>query len=586
MRYASHARKAVLLSLLVIGLVLMGGGILQERPALAIAGVGSWLLVLMALLWGMRFRLDQAGRVGEAVQSDLSRLRRSQLSMHSRVSTRLNEQRSRLDRMRESQLKLHSRIAIQGMSTARQQKVALEELRELLERSRQAGVDGLTLTLRAYREAHSAWTRAHALMEAQGERVDGVSKAVDMLAVAQQEYGSETREGVQHVLSSISISEDARDKCHGELKRELSALASSVLQESAEVSALATGIAEQLAAVERYSLDSGRDVAEAATSVRSLIDQLASVESTTALLSEHLRSGVSRQDELAAELNNAIVRLGEQLKALQDGSVAAEAEQRLGLLNQTSEAMTLLHAELEALRKQWMEGKTKLLNRSDQNRRELQQSMEAILQLEGLSLLRAPHPLMDGWAMDPVSVLGVLRIVLETRPGLVVECGSGTSTVWIAAALKQLGQGRLVSLEHLEEYALKTREALAAQGLEGIADVRCAPLTELTVDERAVQWYDPALFADLGQVDMLLVDGPPKSVGEHARHPAVPVLADKLHSGAIIIVDDCDRPDEVASIKRWQERMPQVGPTAVIGPRTLMLRWAQGAGGASHKNPG
>jgi len=187
--------------------------------------------------------------------------------------------------------------------------------------------------------------------------------------------------------------------------------------------------------------------------------------------------------------------------------------------------------------------------------------------------------------MDPVSVLSTLRLILERRPSLVVECGSGTSTIWIAAALKQLGSGRVVSLEHLEEYAERTREALSKQGLLGFAEVRHAPLAEISVDDRASQWYDPAFVADLAGVDLLLVDGPPKSVGENARHPAVPVLADKLVPGAIIVVDDTDRPAEIESIERWRHRFPELGPSFVLGPRTAGMAWNRGQDSSTEKRP-
>lgn len=425
--YFSYGRKLVLFVLLVLGFGLLAGGVALERATLAVAGAGCWLLVLMAFSWGMRFRLDHANQAATALQGDLKRLRRSQLSMHARVSTRLRTQKARLDRIRESQLKLHSRIALQGVSATRQHNATLDELRSLLERSRQAGTDAQELTLRAYREAHTEWTRVHALLDAHGTQAEQLEQGLGRLLAAQQELAG-------------------------------------------------------------------------------------------------------------------------------------------------------LHAEMEALSKQWKEGRTKLLTRSDQNRREVLQATEAILQLEALSLLRAPHSLMDGWAMDPVSVLSVIRLVLESRPRLVVECGSGTSTAWIAAALKQNGEGRLVSLEHLDEYGAKTRAALASQGLEGVAEVRIAPLVAVPVEGSEMQWYDPALLADLGEIDMLLVDGPPKSVGPEARYPAIPVLAQKLRSGALIIVDDCDRAGEVATIKRWRDRMPDVGPTAVLGPRTLAMRWQYPAG--------
>jgi hypothetical protein len=51
-------------------------------------------------------------------------------------------------------------------------------------------------------------------------------------------------------------------------------------------------------------------------------------------------------------------------------------------------------------------------------------------------------------------------------------------------------------------------------------------------------------FRDIDEIDLLLVDGPPGSLGEMARYPALHVLESQLASNAVVILDDADRPDE------------------------------------------
>jgi len=563
----SLARRVALAGVLASGVVLLIAGMALNRSPVAMAGLGALLLAATALIWGLRHRLERTLASSEELQGEISRMRRSQVAMHGRISARLQDQRRRLERMRESQLKLHSRVALQSMTFTRHQNALRDELGGLLEQARQAGVDAQTLALRSYREAHQEWTRVHALIEAQGRDAKGLVEVLNRVSEVQREEAERAarqfgtlaaaieRESadVAKLTGTVAAKLDAVDERAGEFIERFHAEAGRQQEIGADVQSKLDGLVGDVHT-------SSQEIAAAAAAARSLLDQLTVIESATASVADYIRSEAPRQGQLTHELRGAIEELG--------GEVAGD-----------------IREDIKTLREAWMQGKTKLLTRSDQNRRELQQAVEAILQLQELHLVQPPHPLMDGWAMDPVSVLSTLRLIMERRPSLVVECGSGTSTIWIAAALKQLGSGRVVSLEHLEEYAERTREALSQQGLLGFADVRYAPLAEISVDDRASQWYDPAFVADLARVDLLLVDGPPKSVGEHSRHPAVPVLADKLVPGAIIVVDDTDRPAEIESIELWRQRFPELGPSFVLGPRTAGMAWNRGQVSSTEKRP-
>jgi hypothetical protein len=64
------------------------------------------------------------------------------------------------------------------------------------------------------------------------------------------------------------------------------------------------------------------------------------------------------------------------------------------------------------------------------------------------------------------------------------------------------------------------------------------------------------LRAALGSdpIDLLLVDGPPAYAAGHAlaRYPALPVLGDRLASGATVVLDDAERPGEQEVLRRWE----------------------------------
>jgi hypothetical protein len=160
------------------------------------------------------------------------------------------------------------------------------------------------------------------------------------------------------------------------------------------------------------------------------------------------------------------------------------------------------------------------------------------------------------WAADPNLVHNVVRLLVETRPGLVLECGSGHSTVVSARCLRALGQGRLIALDHDPGYARRTTELLRLFGVQDLAIVVAAPLTEREIEGRVVRWYGPQYEPLLdAPIDILLVDGPPGSSGPRARYPAIPLLKPHLAPACRIILDDGNRPDERAIAHAWSAEL-------------------------------
>lgn len=169
----------------------------------------------------------------------------------------------------------------------------------------------------------------------------------------------------------------------------------------------------------------------------------------------------------------------------------------------------------------------------------------------------APLPPFGGWALDATSLVKLLHLLRTERPALVVECGSGSSTVVIAQTIREWG-GRVIALDHLEEFASASAALITSAGLDEVADVRHAPLTEVEVEGQTLSWYDPAQVEDLHDIELLVVDGPPAATGPDARYPALPILADRLTSSVTVVVDDIEREAERRAVSRWQERWPQL----------------------------
>ncbi|MBB6172654.1 hypothetical protein HNR23_002714 [Nocardiopsis mwathae] len=177
-------------------------------------------------------------------------------------------------------------------------------------------------------------------------------------------------------------------------------------------------------------------------------------------------------------------------------------------------------------------------------------------------------PPLRGWAASPDVLRLLVRLIDERRPELVVECGSGSSSVWLGYALRKAGAGRLVALEHEERYAELSRELVAAHGLDAIVDVRHAPLTEWAPDadpgangvgaSAPQPWYDLKAVADLKEIGLVFVDGPPEATATQARYPAVPALLPHCAADAVIVLDDTVRRSERDLSDRWLAAFPEL----------------------------
>lgn len=173
-------------------------------------------------------------------------------------------------------------------------------------------------------------------------------------------------------------------------------------------------------------------------------------------------------------------------------------------------------------------------------------------------------PPMRGWAASPDVIALLVDEMRRTRPRLVVECGSGASTAWLAMAARSMGlDTRIIALEHDPVFAAATSQLLDDCGVDDIAEVRLAPLREITLGDFVGPWYETKALEDLEDICLVFVDGPPGSVGELSRYPALPVMSSKLSANATVVLDDLVRDEEKRTAERWQAEFPDAEQTVV-----------------------
>lgn len=178
----------------------------------------------------------------------------------------------------------------------------------------------------------------------------------------------------------------------------------------------------------------------------------------------------------------------------------------------------------------------------------------------GWEILR---PLLDAggylpWTEGAMSPAGLATVANEVSLGerrTLAELGSGVSTVVLARLARELG-GRIWAVEHHPGWAGWVRRQLERDGLSTCATVVEA---ELVACDRALggaPWYELGALRELPAdgIDLLLVDGPP-GYGEgmsRSRYPALPELRERLAPGALVVLDDADRPGEREIIAAWE----------------------------------
>lgn len=196
-----------------------------------------------------------------------------------------------------------------------------------------------------------------------------------------------------------------------------------------------------------------------------------------------------------------------------------------------------------------------------QRRHPLWPQIESLIGLYRLLDGKADLPKLRHQAVAPDLLLHVVRHIQEHAPRRIVECGSGSSTIAMAQALRAFGiDGHIYAIENYEPSAAAVRDQLRRHDLERFVTLVFVPLVEKRYDgiDAAIDWYDLRTGAIPDGVDLLLVDGPIAIVHANARYPAGPELLPKLSRTAHIFVDDANRSGERKMVERWRKLAPDL----------------------------
>ena len=207
---------------------------------------------------------------------------------------------------------------------------------------------------------------------------------------------------------------------------------------------------------------------------------------------------------------------------------------------------------------QWVFRLSDRLKRStDRKFRQLFRQMQILGALQQDLDFRESLPPAGGKAASADFLKVLADHVLHAKPEVVVECGSGLSTLVIARCLQLNGKGHVFSLEHMEQFGQQTRKELDRHGLGEWASVLDAPLDPYDFHGRKFYWYRVGALP-ASPIDLLIVDGPPARTGSSPRYPAGPVLFPRISPCGAVFIDDAGRPEELSVIADWRQEFPQL----------------------------
>ncbi|WP_426241020.1 class I SAM-dependent methyltransferase [Psychrobacter sp. TWP2-1-2] len=187
-------------------------------------------------------------------------------------------------------------------------------------------------------------------------------------------------------------------------------------------------------------------------------------------------------------------------------------------------------------------------------------------QLESLSWLQRrllPNtqiPPLRGWASSPDVLLRLHTHIVNTKPKVIVEFGSGASTLVIADALSQNGGGKLFSIEHSEHYGAQTISQLEQNSLNRWVDLRIGGLEPWDAEHinhndasKPSLWYPKSLLQNIENINLIWVDGPPGNICAYSRYPALPALSSQLSDSVEVWMDDTVRQEERDICEDWAQ---------------------------------
>ena len=175
---------------------------------------------------------------------------------------------------------------------------------------------------------------------------------------------------------------------------------------------------------------------------------------------------------------------------------------------------------------------------------------------------KGPYISWSESALSATAISTVLNDIQINHRSVVVECGGGVSSIYVASLIKEIGNNgsHLYTIEHDEEWIEILHEMMENHNVLDWVTIIHAPLSQNSLSWNGEKWYDlSVLEAELQgqQIDLLVVDGPPAHRSEiaYSRYPAIPFFKDLFGERYCIVLDDIDREAERKIVEEWEREL-------------------------------
>jgi hypothetical protein len=168
-------------------------------------------------------------------------------------------------------------------------------------------------------------------------------------------------------------------------------------------------------------------------------------------------------------------------------------------------------------------------------------------------------PATRGWAGSPDFLAKIVELILKEKPLFVLEAGSGVSSVIIGLALKLNNYGESISLEQDPKFLESTIKDIEINQLEAVSSIFSCPLVDYEIENETWKWYETNKLNITDKIDLLIIDGPPRTTQNLARYPVIPIFYQLFSDKFTVLLDDAKRTDEIIIVEKWVEFLKMKG---------------------------
>lgn len=255
--------------------------------------------------------------------------------------------------------------------------------------------------------------------------------------------------------------------------------------------------------------------------------------------------GTADTNQRLKKLAKTNLAVGERVEHIASTISALERKQNemVRAQKQSTELIGRMEAKLDQISKGLEAIPSQIASAEQLNYQQITRYLELRHRLQG----SMPLPPLRGWSASPDLMVLLIELLEQYRPKSILELGSGASSIATARYASKTGAA-LLSIDHEEKFAEKTRDTIEKWGFSEALELRIASI----IDNDGCLFYDKKVISSSRRsFDFVFLDGPPNKIQEKIRGNLLPLFSDLLQPGCLILLDDYYRKSEREVVRHW-----------------------------------